>query len=252
MGFAGELKKFVDKAGLSTKIGDGTHINVDGWKYMGTSFGLIAIPNKPTPMHKPGQYVVSFYASRLHRKKNGETYTKDTLVFVGLLEHKEAVEYAKLNMKPTREEIRPFFSYECECILVRIGDEQKVIIERGTGLCSNMEDTKAGFEEYAISSTCETRSIGKAYRNLLGFVAKSAGYEPTPAEEMTPKMGEQQSVYVDATPADDGLPIMSDLEFEKVYDKVKSGAWDLSKVKMAYTLGSDQERALMSVANKSK
>ena len=30
----------------------------------------------------------------------------------------------------------------------------------------------------------QTRAIGKAYRNLLGWVMKLAGYETTPSEEM--------------------------------------------------------------------
>lgn len=54
----------------------------------------------------------------------------------------------------------------------------------GVAICSNKEKSKRGYDEYAIASTAQTRAIGKAYRNLLAWIIKAAGYEPTPAEEM--------------------------------------------------------------------
>ena len=42
-------------------------------------------------------------------------------------------------------------------------------------------------DEYAILSMAQTRAIGKAFRNLIGWVIKMAGYESTPAEEMSGK-----------------------------------------------------------------
>ncbi len=67
------------------------------------------------------------------------------------------------------------------------------IVGRGFAICSDKE-TKGGkkvrSDEYAILSMAQTRAIGKAYRNMLGWVMKLAGYEATPSEEMV-KMGEQ-------------------------------------------------------------
>ena len=56
----------------------------------------------------------------------------------------------------------------------------------GTGyaLCSKEEAKKQSFDEYAILSMAQTRAIGKAFRNRIGWIIKLAGYEPTPAEEM--------------------------------------------------------------------
>ena len=54
----------------------------------------------------------------------------------------------------------------------------------GAALCSDKEKIKKGFEEYAILSMAQTRAIGKAYRNRVGWIMKLAGYEATPAEEM--------------------------------------------------------------------
>lgn len=60
----------------------------------------------------------------------------------------------------------------------------------GTGDASCMEDESQGREKWgdrpynARKSMAQTRSIAKAYRNTFGFIAKAAGFEATPAEEM--------------------------------------------------------------------
>jgi len=66
----------------------------------------------------------------------------------------------------------------------------KEVVGSGYALCSKAESKKSSFDEYAILSMAQTRAIGKAYRNLIGWVVKMAGYEATPAEEMkiTPKI----------------------------------------------------------------
>ena len=64
------------------------------------------------------------------------------------------------------------------------------VVGRGLALCSNEEGKKKSFDEYAVMSMAQTRAIGKAYRNLIGWTMKLAGYEATPAEEMH-KGGEQ-------------------------------------------------------------
>ncbi len=60
----------------------------------------------------------------------------------------------------------------------------------GFALCSKDESKKRSFDEYAILSMAQTRAIGKAYRNLIGWVMKLAGYEGTPAEEIKGKVVE--------------------------------------------------------------
>jgi hypothetical protein len=74
-------------------------------------------------------------------------------------------------------------------------------VSRGVAVCSSKESSKKGFDEYAILSMAQTRAIGKAYRNLLGWVMKLAGYEATPSEEMQ-KYGETPSSP--AKPGPDG------------------------------------------------
>ncbi len=58
------------------------------------------------------------------------------------------------------------------------------IVGTGFAICSNKESSKKYYQEFAIASMAQTRAIGKAYRNILAWIIRAAGYEPTPAEEM--------------------------------------------------------------------
>lgn len=77
--------------------------------------------------------------------------------------------------------------WKADVEIVRLKDGQ--ILSRGFAICSTKETKKKSFDEYAVLSMAQTRAIGKAYRNVIGWVMKLAGYDGTPAEEMT-KMGE--------------------------------------------------------------
>jgi hypothetical protein len=68
---------------------------------------------------------------------------------------------------------------EVEVIDIKTGKT----ISSGFAVCSNKETKKKSFDEYAVLSMAQTRAIGKAYRNVIGWVIKLAGYEGTPAEE---------------------------------------------------------------------
>lgn len=58
------------------------------------------------------------------------------------------------------------------------------MVGKGIAICSNKEYSKKKFDEYAILSMAQTRATGKAFRNLLAWLMKAAGFEATPAEEM--------------------------------------------------------------------
>lgn len=72
--------------------------------------------------------------------------------------------------------------YWATCEVRNIATGQVVSI--GHAICSNKERTKRSFDEYAICSMAQTRAEGKAYRLLLGWLMKAAGFEATPAEEV--------------------------------------------------------------------
>lgn len=69
-----------------------------------------------------------------------------------------------------------------------VNSKTKEVVGSGYALCSKAESKKASFDEYAILSMAQTRAIGKAFRNLIGWVIKMSGYEGTPAEEMNSKI----------------------------------------------------------------
>lgn len=73
--------------------------------------------------------------------------------------------------------------YRADVELRRISDDK--LVGRGIAICSNKEGTKRNFEEYAIASMAQTRAEGKAFRMLLSWLMKAAGYETTPSEEAT-------------------------------------------------------------------
>ncbi|MBJ6118973.1 hypothetical protein JAO76_12265 [Pontibacter sp. BT310] len=60
----------------------------------------------------------------------------------------------------------------------------QLVVGAGFAICSNKEQGKKYYQEFAIASMAQTRAIGKAYRNILAWIIRAAGYEPTPAEEM--------------------------------------------------------------------
>jgi len=82
---------------------------------------------------------------------------------------------------------------------VNIIDKNNKVLSSGFALCSKKEMKKNSFDEYAIVSMAQTRAIGKAYRNLLGWIMKLAGYEATPAEEMEniPVVDQNQKTGID-------------------------------------------------------
>jgi hypothetical protein len=72
--------------------------------------------------------------------------------------------------------------YEVHVHLVQLGS--LVQVGAGVAICSNKEAGKKFYQEFAICSMAQTRAIGKAYRNILAWIIRAAGYEATPAEEM--------------------------------------------------------------------
>jgi len=72
--------------------------------------------------------------------------------------------------------------WKADVELILMKDDK--VVANGFALCSSKEANKKNFDEYAVLSMAQTRAIGKAYRNLVGWVMKLAGYEGTPSEEM--------------------------------------------------------------------
>jgi hypothetical protein len=102
----------------------------------------------------------------------------------------ETTDLTRRGTEPGQVEIK----YMAKCEVRNINTGQ--LVATGIAICSNFEHSKKRFDEYAILSMAQTRAIGKAYRNLLAWLMKAAGFEATPAEEMdfaveTPKKPSQ-------------------------------------------------------------
>lgn len=101
----------------------------------------------------------------------------------------EAWQFAgsQLGLIPVVKEVKNLstdteLKYEAMVEVIRLTDS--VVLSRGYAVCSNKENSKKRFDEYAIASMAQTRAVGKAYRNILAWLMKAAGFEATPAEEM--------------------------------------------------------------------
>lgn len=79
-----------------------------------------------------------------------------------------------------------FYKYRAE---VTLRDKDNNVVGSGMAICTNKEQGKTRFDEYAVASMAQTRAVGKAFRMKIGWLLKVAGYETTPAEEM-PAEGE--------------------------------------------------------------
>lgn len=188
--FAKELKKFVIENKLYTTIGSGkdakNFVQVEGWQFAGASMGFFFVP----------------VAIENVSPETGEvSYT------------------AKKGYKVTN----PIYKYKATVEMVRVSDG--AVVGRGFALCSNQEQKKKTFDEYAVMSMAQTRAIGKSGRNTLGWVMKLAGYEPTPAEEMHEEViYEQEPEYVpDDTPSIDEMKntVMGHLEKLATHEKMR-------------------------------
>lgn len=92
----------------------------------------------------------------------------------------------------TCDQVAPFeesdeIKYKAE---VEIINQQGTVMSRGFAWCSNKEQKKKSFDEYAVASMAQTRAIGKAYRNKFAWIVKMAGYEGTPADEINRELME--------------------------------------------------------------
>lgn len=76
------------------------------------------------------------------------------------------------------------------------------LVSRGFAICSKAETKKSSFDEYAVASMAQTRAIGKAYRNILAWLPKLAGYEGTPAEEISDNVREDMVANLSKIKAD--------------------------------------------------
>ncbi len=85
---------------------------------------------------------------------------------------------------------------------VSLKDKEGATVGYGVAICTNKEQGKRNFDEYAVASMAQTRAVGKAFRLKIGWLLKVAGYETTPAEEMSVVEGEVAEKPLDSMQKD--------------------------------------------------
>lgn len=145
---AKELQRFVNEQKLTVDIQGRNYPLVEAWQFAGSQFGLypILISCVNESSYEPRTYQ---WTDRRNNPKEKKT------------QH---------------------FKYRANVEIRRYSDDS--IFSRGSMVCTNDEFGKHEFAEYAIESMAQTRAEGKAWRMLLAWVMKAAGFEQTPAEEM--------------------------------------------------------------------
>lgn len=145
---AGVLQKFVQEQQLTVRIQDRPYALVEAWQFAGAQLGLYPI---------------------MTEVKNESTY--------------EAKTFKWSDRKNNPKEKNTFhYKYRAFVEIRRFSDDK--IVSRGEMICTNEEFGKYEFAEYAIQSMAQTRAEGKAWRMLLGWIMKAAGFETMPFEEM--------------------------------------------------------------------
>lgn len=179
--FSKVLKEFITKSKLSTKIQGKEYVNVDGWKFAGLNFGLVPIVYEPVPIQIDGQVITILYHEVEKRWQGGKKLVIEP--FFASANQELSERYRTMYKDRIKKEItHDFYRYRCGCEIINHVNGHKM--GSGYGLCSNLELAKTSFDEFAVMSMAQTRAIGRGFKNMLGFIMESAGYAPTPAEEM--------------------------------------------------------------------
>lgn len=142
------LQRFVNEQKLTVDIQGKNYPLVEAWQFAGSQFGLYPI---------------------MLDCKNESTYEEKNYQWTDRRNNPKS--------KKTQH-----FKYRAIVEIRRYSDDK--VFSRGSMVCTNDEFGKHEFAEYAVESMSQTRAEGKAWRMLLAWVMKAAGFEQTPAEEM--------------------------------------------------------------------
>lgn len=213
---------------------------VEGWQFAGGLLGLTPISGEPVRISgKENIYVVYHKVKKIG--KNNQAYFKDEVLYLSTLRWEDQ-EMARWRQEydVQREVIREYFNYKCTTDIVRVADGK--LISRGHSTCSNLEQAKITFDEYAINSMSQTRSIGKGYRSIIGWIMKAAGIATTPLEEME---GFQDAKVEEVK--DTRGTLDDKVQIPRVVEQIKAGKVDLEMIDRHYIL-TDAQRAILEAA----
>lgn len=232
MGFSQVLRKFITDNKLSVKIQGNEYAMTDGWKFAGMNFGVVPIVGEPEKISTDGQIATVLFRKE-HKQYGNKAVTIDVPFFSSVNESR----VKDFDKDISKKAIMDYYAYKCGCQIINMETGKQV--GAGWATCSNIELKKVTFDEYAIASMAQTRAIGKAFRNLMGFVMKAAGFEPTPGEE-TDNVGEGEDKVTDQPSVDqvkDELKLLNDLEeLEKYWHQLSASLQNNKDVISAFKI----------------
>lgn len=177
---AGPLKDLVEQQKLDVDMGGGRkHVEVGAWQALGHLLG--ALGGKPVTAHtvwiKPftlpdGTTPRTSYHVKETRKKWGGPKGQR------VVENESVFEY-------------DVDGYDWQA-LVEIRTPDGDVVGAAQGMCSRTEHTWATRSDTNLSAMAETRATSRAFRAALGWIMHLAGYNATPAEEMS-RDGEREA-----------------------------------------------------------
>jgi hypothetical protein len=100
------------------------------------------------------------------------------------------------------------------------------VIGEGDAICTKGETRWSRADDYAILSMAQTRAVSKVLRSVLAWIVTLAGYETTPAEEMSGLFerrdaGEEPTVEVKASDPEPTEAIASPAQRRLIFAKAK-------------------------------
>lgn len=241
MEFGKLLAGFITANGLSVNIQGNQYAMVDGWKFAGANFGLVAISKEPVRLHKHGDMVHLLYAPQTI-SKGGKSWTKEVAVYASSHWNEDIFKELSKKHKTLREVHKDYFAFDCAVDIVNMKTEK--IVGAGFSTCTSMEALKLGQDEYAIKSLAQTRAIGKGFRNLIGYIMKSAGFESTSAEEMYEYQTSESAMK------EVKKPQMTDAKLKKAITLMKQGKMTIEMITEAFAVSDGQLAMLNAVKSK--
>jgi hypothetical protein len=122
--------------------------------------------------------------------------------------------------RPVLDESGATIGWEARCeARTRAGE----IVGAAEAECLRSERTWGKRDDYALRSMAQTRAVSKALRLPLGFVMQLAGFNPTPAEEMTIEgsSGEPRGAAAPPSPGFSGeSSLVASPDVQDVYDGI--------------------------------
>lgn len=143
---ADKLKDVLRRQGLTSRIGNKDHVNVEGWQTVGMMVGVTPKKEWVRPVAWPAD---EFLTDPLRKARDR-----------GLV-----------------------FGYESSFYAQTISGQ---VIGAAEATCKRTESKWLGSDDYAIESMAQTRATSKALASVLRWIVTLAGYSGTPAEEMPP------------------------------------------------------------------